>query len=132
VLDRESGLLGLCGSADMREVQQRITAGDPSARLAMDVWLHRFLRQAGGMIAVLGGLDALVFSGGVGEHSSPVRAAVTDALGWLGIACATVEADPDAALTELSAPDAAARTFVVHAREDLQMLTEAEKLLADR
>jgi len=128
VLDSESGLLGLCGTGDMREVERRWRAHDDAARLAMDVWVHRFLRQAGGMIAVLGGLDALVFSGGVGEHSAFVRGLVADGLGWLGVAIDdSVEVDDT--LTDVSAPDAAVRTFVVHAREDLQMLAEAEPLL---
>jgi acetate kinase len=107
VLEKESGLLGLTGSADMKRIEEQAGAGDPASAFALDVWLHRFLRQAGGCIAVLGGLDALVFTGGVGEHSEPVRRRVTDALAWLG-----------------DVP-----TLVVPAREDLQMLHEAAALL---
>jgi acetate kinase len=129
VLDSESGLLGLCGTSDMREVQDRSAQGDGQARLALDVWLHRFLRQAGGMIAVLGGLDALAFSGGIGEHSPLIRRMVTDALRFVGVDCADVEIPSDSTLTEVTASGAAVRTFVVHAREDLQMLTEARHLL---
>lgn len=129
VLDNESGLVGLCGSGDMQEVEQRWRAGDDAARLAMDVWLHRFLRQAGGMIAVLGGLDVLVFSGGVGEHSGFVRALVADGLAWLGVALDEHIA-ADGSVTEVSAPGAAVRTLVVHAREDLQMRAEAQPLLS--
>ncbi len=128
VLDGESGLLGLCGTGDMREIEQRWHAGDKAARFAIDVWLHRFLRQAGGMIAVLGGLDALVFSGGVGEHSAFVRSLVADGLSWVGVACDDHEVG--ATTTNLSAPGAAVSTLVVHAREDLQMRAEAEPLLA--
>lgn len=129
VLDSESGLLGLCGTGDMREVERRWRDNDDAARLAMEVWLHRFLRQAGGMIAVLGGLDALVFSGGVGEHSAFVRGLVADGLRWIGV---TVDdsADPEGSVTDVSAPDAAVRTLVVHAREDLQMRAEAGRLLS--
>ncbi len=128
VLDSESGLLGLCGTGDMREVEQRRRANDESAQLAMDVWLHRFLRQAGGMIAVLGGLDALVFSGGVGEHSDLVRTMVADGLRWIGVAVRAGHT-PDDPVTDISAPAAGVRTLVVHAREDLQMLAEAASLL---
>ncbi len=71
VLEKESGLLGVAGTADMAEVLAR---SDEDAELALAVWLHRFLRQAGGCVAVLGGLDALVFTGGIGEHSSAIRA----------------------------------------------------------
>ncbi len=108
VLEKESGLLGLSGNGDMRWVEQQAAAGDPAAAFALDVWLHRFLRQAGGCIAVLGGLDALVFTGGVGEHSETVRRRVTERLAWLG---------------EVPA-------LVVPAREDLQMLHEAAALLS--
>jgi acetate kinase len=128
VLDSESGLLGLCGTGDMREVEQRWRANDEAARLAMDVWLHRFLRQAGGMIAVLGGLDAIVFSGGVGEHSAFVRALVTDELGWVGVDI-DEHLSVDGSVTDISTPDAAVRTLVVQAREDLQMRAEAAPLL---
>lgn len=109
VLERESGLLGLCGTGDMREVEERAAAGDTAAQLALDVWLHRFIREAGGMIAVLGGLDVLAFSGGIGEHSADIRNRVTNALTCVGNV----------------------RTVVVHAREDLQMLDEASKLVTD-
>lgn len=130
VLDRESGLLGLAGSSDVREIDERWQAGDETARLAVEVWVHRFLRQAGGMIAVLGGLDTLVFSGGVGEHSTVLRSAAIDALGWIGVECADdAVVDPHATITELSAAHSTVRTFVVHAREDLQMLAEARAVL---
>ena len=107
VLEQESGLLGLAGTADMRQVQERAAGGDPAAAFALDVWRHRFLRQAGGCIAVLGGLDLLVLTGGVGEHSEPVRRQATEGLAWLG-----------------DVP-----TLVVPAREDVQMLHEAAPLL---
>jgi acetate kinase len=73
VLEEESGLLGLAGTGDMREVLEREAAGDADARLALEVYLHRFLRELGGCVAVLGGLDALVFTGGVGQHAGALR-----------------------------------------------------------
>jgi acetate kinase len=129
VLDRESGLLGLCGTTDMREIQTRWNHGDAEVRLALEVWLHRFLRQAGGMIAVLGGLDVVVFSGGVGEHSALLRRMATDALAWTGVACDDTDVSPDVSLIDVSAPGAGVPTLVVHAREDLQMIAEARELL---
>jgi acetate kinase len=129
VLDSESGLLGLCGTGDMREIEQRRHANDDAAQLALDVWLHRFLRQAGGMIAVLGGLDALVFSGGVGEHSDLVRTMVADGLRWIGVAVRD-GIDLDDPVADITASSAAVRTLVVHAREDLQMLAEAKDLVS--
>jgi acetate kinase len=138
VLEQESGLLGLAGSPDMAAVVSRAAEGDADAHLALDVWLQRFLREAGGCIAVLGGLDALVFTGGVGEHSEHIRQLVATAMGWVGVgisdeaaavtAPSTDPGDADAPV-ERTAPGAGVRTFVVHAREDLQMLREATLLL---
>jgi acetate kinase len=82
-LEHESGLLGLTGTADMREVLARAGGGDPAARLALEVYLHRLRAAVAAMTAALGGLDVLVFTGGVGEHSAEVRAAAAAGLGYL-------------------------------------------------
>jgi acetate kinase len=89
-LNRSSGLLGLCGVSDMREITARITADDGSvesaaADLALDVFCHRIRKYVGAYIAVLGGCDALVFTAGVGEHSAIVRSRVCAGLGVFGI-----------------------------------------------
>ena len=82
-LEQHAGLLGLAGTADMREVLAR---DDADARLALDVYLHRLAAGVGAMAAALGGLDALVFTGGVGERSAAVRAGAAARLGFLGVA----------------------------------------------
>ena len=84
-LNRSSGLLGLCGDSDMREITARIDAGDPAAELALDVFCHRIRKYVGAYVAVLGGCDALVFTAGIGEHSALVRARVCAGLGVFGI-----------------------------------------------
>ncbi len=77
LLYRQSGLLGVSGiSADMREILAAIDRGNQRARLAFDIYIHRLVREIGSMIAVLGGADALVFTGGVGENCIPLREAV--------------------------------------------------------
>ena len=82
-LYRESGLLGLSGrSHDLRTL---LASDDPACRLAIDVYCHRIVREAGALAAVLGGLDAIVFTAGVGENAPAVRARVLEALAWLGI-----------------------------------------------
>ena len=133
VLERESGLRGLAGTGDMETILVRAAAGDDAASLALSVWLHRFLRQAGGCIAVLGGLDVLVFTGGIGEHSPILRKMVCDRLAWLGVGLGDAATIPSSgsAVVDVSTPDAAVRTLVVQAREDLQMLHEAAALLHD-
>jgi acetate kinase len=84
------GLLGLCGDNDMRAVVERASAGDDDARLALDVYCHRLRRYVGAFHAVLGRLDALVFTAGVGEHSAEVRAR-----GLAGLAPLGIEVDAD-------------------------------------
>lgn len=82
MLYRESGLLGLSGiSADMREL---LASSEPRARLAVDVFVHRAIVELGGAVAAMGGLDALVFSGGIGEHAAAIRERIVAALGWIG------------------------------------------------
>jgi acetate kinase len=134
VFERESGLLGLCGSGDLRTVLHRVAAGDADASLAFEVYLHRLARDAAGMVAALGGLDVLVLTGGVGENSADVRTALADRLSWLGVAITEPTADGSgteagAESVEITAPGAAVRTLVVPAREDLRMATEAITIL---
>jgi acetate kinase len=74
ILYKQSGLLGVSGiSADMREILAAMDRGDPRAQLAFDIYLHRLVQEIGSMLAVLGGADALVFTGGVGENCAPLR-----------------------------------------------------------
>ncbi len=85
LLNRRSGMLGLCGDNDMREVTRRMAAGDTRAALAFDVYTHRLRKYVGGYAAVLGRVDAVVFTAGVGENSAEVRAAATAGLEGFGI-----------------------------------------------
>lgn len=85
LLNRRSGLLGLGGSNDMREIVEAAEAGSKPASLALAVYIHRLRHYIGAYAAELGGLDALVFTGGVGENSALVRALAVERLGFLGI-----------------------------------------------
>ncbi|HZB68419.1 MAG TPA: acetate kinase, partial [Ornithinibacter sp.] len=84
-VNRRSGLLGLAGVSDFRTITERVTAGDPDATLALDVTVHRLRKYVGGYAAVLGRLDAVVFTGGIGEGSATLRAAVVRGLAVLGL-----------------------------------------------
>jgi acetate kinase len=125
-LEHRSGLLGLAGTADMRAVLDAAGAGQPDAGLALDVYLHRLRAGIGAMAASLGGLDAIAFTGGVGERSPAIRARAADGLGFLGVVLDPVvnlaavggTGEPD---RDVSAPGAAVRTFVVPAREDVEI-----------
>ncbi|HZU18561.1 MAG TPA: acetate/propionate family kinase [Candidatus Dormibacteraeota bacterium] len=128
-LEHRSGLLGLADTADMREVLSRRRAGDPAARLALDVYLHRLRAGIASMAAAMDGLDALVFTGGVGEHAPEVRAGAAAGLGFLGVA---LDPDRNAATTrdgEITAAGAGVRTLVVEAREDLEIARQVRATL---
>jgi acetate kinase len=131
VLEHHSGLKGLSGtSGDLREVLTGRADGDVACALAFDVYLHRLARETAAMTAATGGLDLLVLTGGVGEHSWQVRAALAEALPHLGLA---VDADLNRTTTadaDISAPGAAARTVVVTAREDLEIRRQVLAVLA--
>jgi acetate kinase len=85
LLNTRSGLQGLSGHGDMRDVHRLVDAGDAAARLALDVYVHRLRKYIGAYVAVLGGLDALAFTAGVGENDAVVRAEAVAGLGFLGI-----------------------------------------------
>ncbi len=128
-LEHESGVLGLSGTADMREVEGRDGAGDTAARLALEVYLHRLRAGVASMAAALGGLDVLAFTGGIGEHSPEIRARAAGGLAFLGVAVdparnGAVEGD-----CEISRAGAAVRTVVIRAREDLEIARQVRSLL---
>ncbi len=85
LLNKKSGLVGLCGDNDMREIGRRIEEGDERARLAFDIYVHRLKKYIGAYYAVLGRVDAIAFTAGVGENSAPVRAAAVAGLEQLGL-----------------------------------------------
>ncbi|MER6168704.1 acetate kinase [Streptomyces violaceorubidus] len=86
LLNKRSGLIGLCGDNDMREIRRRVDAGDERARLAFDIYIHRLKKYIGAYYAVLGRVDAVAFTAGVGENSAPVREAAVAGLEGLGLA----------------------------------------------
>lgn len=85
LLNKKSGLTGLCGDNDMREIRRRVDAGDRAATLAFEIYIHRLKKYIGAYYAVLGRVDAVVFTAGVGENAAPVRAAAVAGLGELGL-----------------------------------------------
>lgn len=95
LLNRDSGMLGLTGENDLREVHRMIDDGDAAARLALDVYVHRLKKYVGAYAAVMGGLDAVAFTAGVGENDAVVRAETCDGLGFLGVEVDPERNDPD-------------------------------------
>ncbi|GAA1850935.1 acetate kinase [Myceligenerans crystallogenes] len=137
LLNKRSGLLGLGGVNDMRELTRLIESGDDDARLALDVYLHRLRKYVGAYAAVLGGIDVLAFTAGVGENAAHVRAGVVEGLGFLGLG---VVPDLNAARARESRvisptePEAPARplVMVVPTNEELAIARQSLAVLAAR
>lgn len=129
-LEHRSGLLGLTGTADMKDILECEEAGDETAALAVAVYLHRLRAGIAAMTAALGGLDLLTFTGGVGEHSAPVRARAAEGLAFLGVAVDGARNQAPQLDAEIGTDDAAVRTFVVAAREDLQIARSVRAVLS--
>jgi acetate kinase len=129
-LEHQSGLRGLAGSADMRAILSRADAGDADAVLALDVYVHRLLASIGSMVAALGGVDVIAFTGGIGERAPAIRSRAAAGLAFLGVA---IDEAANASLSsddaDLSAPGAAVRTVALHAREDLEIAHQVRGLL---
>lgn len=129
-LEHRSGLLGLSGlSADMRELLRAADEGHEQARLAIDVYVHRLRAAVASMAAAMGGLDALVLTGGVGENSARIRAAVCDGLGFLGVELGD-DLNGGRGDAVVSRADASVGVLVVCAREELEMAREARLVLS--
>jgi acetate kinase len=128
-LDQRSGLLALAGTGDMRRVLQRMESGDERARLAFDVYVHRLRASISAMAAAMGGLDVLVFTGGVGENAAAVRADAVAGLGFLGVAIDPALNMSPAVDADISAASAAAHTLVIRAREDVEVARAVRRLV---
>jgi acetate kinase len=133
-LEYSGGLAGLAelpgGSGDLRDVRSAAGRGDPGARLAVDVHAHRLRAGIAAMAAALGGLDTLVFTGGIGEHQAETRAEAAAGLGFLGVA---VDAGRNAAARpdcDISSPGAPVRTLVIAAREDIEIARQTRAACA--
>ncbi|MFG2884961.1 acetate kinase [Streptomyces sp. NPDC048297] len=130
LLNKMSGLFGLCGDNDMREIRRRVDEGDEVARLAFDIYIHRIKKYIGAYYAVLGRVDAVVFTAGVGENAAPVREAAIGGLAGLGL---EVDAGRNAVRGDgprLISPDSArVAVAVVPTDEELEIATQTYALV---
>jgi acetate kinase len=128
-LNYESGLLGVSGiSSDLRQVLSQLPH-NPDARLAVDVYVHRIVQTIGAMAATLGGIDALVFTAGVGERAVEIRKRVCEKLKYLGLEldrAANETCKPDA---DIAKPASTTRVLVIATREDLTIMRETRRLV---
>ena len=122
LLNRESGLVGLTGLNDMRDVSLAATAGDPGSTLALEIYAHRIRHYVGAYFALLGGLDAVVFTAGVGENSADVRARVIGPLAHLGLTLDEFRnAAPGGGARKISGEGAAVSVLVIPTNEELEI-----------
>jgi acetate kinase len=130
ILNRQSGLLGISGlSSDMRDIVQAMANGNQRAKLAFAIFIHRLCAYIAAMTASLQGLDALVFTAGIGENSAEVRAAACARLKFLGISldeAKNATAKPDG---DISGPDSRVRVLVIAAQEDWSIAQACVRLL---
>jgi acetate kinase len=128
-LEHDAGILGLGGTADMRDLVATADAGATPAILARDVYVHRLRAGIAAMAAAMGGLDALVFSGGVGEHAASIRALAVGGLDFLGLALDPERNADGAEDRDIGAAGATAATLVVASREELEIAHQVRALL---
>ena len=128
-LNQKSGLLGISGlSGDMRDILAAIQQGHQRAKLAFDIYIHRLRVAIGGAAAVLGGMDALVFTAGVGENSPEVRAAACKGFEFLGLALDSQTNAQPVLDADISSAESRVRVLVIRAEEDWAIATECWKL----
>lgn len=133
MLNQKSGLLGISGiSGDMRQVLSAMNRGHSRAKLAFEIYVHRLQAGIGAMVAVLGGIDALVFTAGVGENSPDVRSATCSTLEFLGLkldGVTNLRPSPDQDIAALNSP---VRILVIRAQEDWAIARECWKISKSR
>lgn len=134
MLNKESGLKGISGvSGDMRQIVSAIDQGNDRARLALDIYIHRLRSEIGAMLASLAGLDALIFTAGVGENDASVRAAACEAFAFMGLKL-DVEKNRTRSThdRDIAAADSTVRVLVIHTEEDWTIAQECWNLYHSR
>lgn len=119
LLNKQSGMLGLSGFSDNRDVETKFLAGDERAKIAMEVYVHTILRFIGAYIAVLGGVDAIVFTAGIGENSPLLRKMICERLAYLGISLVDDANNKRGEEIEISTADSKVKVFVIPTNEEL-------------
>jgi acetate kinase len=130
VLNKASGLRGISGvSSDLPQVIEAIAQGNYRAQLAWDIYVHRLRAGIGAMLASLGGLDALVFTAGVGEHSAGIRQAACEAFGFLGLKLDPEKNQQQPVDEDIATSDSEVRVLVIHTQEDWAIAQQCWQLL---
>ena len=128
-LNKQSGMFGLCGFSDNRDVETRYFAGDKDAIVAMQVYTYSIVKYIGAYTAAMGGVDAIVFTGGVGENGSEVRKLVCERLAFMGIELDEEANKKRGQTIEISKPGSKVRVFVIPTNEELVIAQDTMKLI---
>ena len=129
MLNKQSGMLGLCGYSDNRDVEAAIARGDEKAIVANDVYIHTILRFIGSYIAILGGVDAIIFTAGVGENAPALRKALCERLSYLGIELDEEANKKRGETVEISKAGSKVRVFVIPTNEELVIAQDTVRLI---
>lgn len=131
ILNKESGLKGICGENDMREIRRRAGDGDKQAQLAMDVYCHRIRKYIGAYSAVLGRVDAIIFTGGIGENAEPIRQKCCADLANLGVVLDPQKNEASIGdVTEIQDEKSPVKILVVRTDEELEIAQQTVELIA--
>jgi len=132
LLNQESGLKGLCGTNDMREVIEKMEKGDKRAAVALDIYTYRIKKYIGAYFAALEGVDAIIFTAGVGENAPLIREKSCQGLIRLGIEIDTNKnAAPGGSIREISTPNSEVKVLVIQTNEALKIALETKKAIED-
>ena len=129
-LNKNSGLKGISGSCDnMKDLVDKLANGDARAKLAFEMYIHSLRMHIGSMLGPLGGLDAIVFTGGIGENSAEVRAAACASFNFIGVSIDALKNENCRSDQDISTPGSKVATLVVYAQEEAAIAQECLKQL---
>ena len=128
LLNKQSGMLGLSGYSDMRDVETQYLAGDQRAIEALNTYAYTLVKFIGSYIAALGGVDAIVFTAGIGENSPIIRKMVLERLSYLGIAVNEENNNKRGDTIEITTPDSKVKAFVIPTNEELVIAKDTVRL----
>ena len=130
LLNKESGLKGICGNNDMRSIGKLAAAGDSRALLAFEIFCYRIKKYIGAYLAVLGGADCLVFTGGIGENDSKARARSLRGLGPLGLSLDSEKNDQQTdGIMEIQKEESPCTILVLPTDEEFEIATQTQQLI---
>ena len=129
VMNKKSGMLGLTGTSDNRTIEQRAKQGDKRAKLVESMLCHQLTKYIGGFAAAMGGLDAVVFTGGIGENNPQYRTRVGKNLEFLGTAVNEETNKLRGEEVEISVPGSKVRMFVIPTNEELMIARDTKEIV---